>query len=109
MNEIPENELQNNYMIDNDDDDDENINKNKLGPRISNEPLVRPGITPALRAQMNQQQRGENNNNNTNNTNINGNNRINPLNENSSTLRIPITSLRTPTTVVTQRLLIYDR
>mmetsp|Transcript_5312 Transcript_5312/g.5426 ORF Transcript_5312/g.5426 Transcript_5312/m.5426 type:complete len:591 (-) Transcript_5312:37-1809(-) len=109
LNEIPENELQNNYMIDNDDDDDENINKNKLGPRISNEPLVRPGITPALRAQMNQQQRGENNNNNTNNTNINGNNRINPLNENSSTLRIPITSLRTPTTVVTQRLLIYDR
>lgn len=68
--------------------DDETLTRpSRLGT-----PLLRPGVTPALRA-----------------LNISTEPEPPKLSETRPTLKIPITSLRTPPELLKQRLLIYDR
>lgn len=103
LNELPENEnRENNRVLEDDEEDEEERYMMQQVVRPANQPIVRPGVTPALRAQRNQQ--GEANTPQNNNNNQNNTPKIN-----TPTMKIPVTSLRTPKAIISQRLLVYDR
>ncbi len=74
-------------------------NEETESPLILRDQVVRPGMTPALRQQLDQRpERVERENVETKTPDVT-----------KPQLKIPVTSLRTPQALVLQRLLIYDR